>query len=153
MAKLNTAIAFSDIDMEDEYKPIPEGDYTVIAQEAEIRDTNARTGQYINLKLAVTGPTHAGAIVWSMINFINQNEQTRTIGRRQLGHLMEAIGVEMLEDTDQLIGKPFGVHVEIQPAHDGYKARNNVTKFFKADGPVAVAPSSPAPEKPSRRPW
>ena len=153
MAKFNTAIAIADIDMEDQYSPIPAGDYTAVAQEVDIRDTNAHTGQYLNLKIAITGPEHAGAVVWDMINFLNGSEQAQKIGRRQLGHLMEATSIEVLEDTNQLLGKPFGIHVEIEPARGEYKARNRVTKYYKADGPAAIAPSASAPEKPSRRPW
>ena len=63
MAFMNPSFSRSDIP-EDEgggsYEPIPAGTYDVVVQGIDLRKTKAGTGEYLAVRLDVTGPTHQG---------------------------------------------------------------------------------------------
>jgi len=145
-----------------DFTPLPAGDYNVTIEDAEIKQTKSGTGQYINLKLHVDGPTHAGRLLFGALNIKNDSSQAEQIGRGQLGSILRALGIESLEDTDQLIGGPLNVKVVIKPASGQYKEGNEI-KSYKAQGgapsaapraaPVAAKPAPAAAPAKAAPPW
>jgi len=145
-----------------DFTPLPAGDYNVTIHDAEIKQTKSGTGQYINLKLHVDGPTHTGRFLFGALNIKNDSAQAEQIGRGQLGSILRAIGIESLEDTDQLLGGTLSAKVVIKPASGQYKEGNEI-KGYKALGdapqsapaPRAAAPAKPAPAAPAKAapPW
>ena len=157
MATLGFTINASDLPEETtgDYAPVPPGDYEAVIKDAEIRTTKSGTGQYIALRLDITGPSHAGRVVWSNLNIKNDSQKAEEIGRQQLGAVMRAVGLPSLQDTDQLIGGNIGVKLAIRKSEE-YGDSNEV-KAFKApkSGASAGAPapamaSAPAASAP---PW
>ena len=157
MATLGFTINASDLPEETtgDYSPVPPGDYEAVIKDAEIRTTKSGTGQYIALRLDITGPSHAGRVVWSNLNIKNDSQKAEEIGRQQLGAVMRAVGLPSLQDTDQLIGGNIGVKLAIRKSEE-YGDSNEV-KAFKApkSGASAGAPapamaSAPAASAP---PW
>jgi len=127
------------------FDPIPAGEYTVAISEATLNDTKAGTGQYIKLRMDVTGPTHQGRVLFANINIRNPNPKAEEIGRQQLGSIMRAIGLTSLQDTDQLIGGQMAVKVTIRPGNEQYPDPQNEVKGFKAiSGSPAPAPTPQA---------
>lgn len=130
------------------FEPLPAGDYQVAVESAEIKTTNDGTGQYIKLRMKVSGPTHAGRIVFSNLNIRNKSPKAEEIGRQQLGDLMRAVGLATLTDTDQLIGGNLTVKLSIKPADGQYEAGNEVKAYKSLSGSAAPAPSFAAPSAP-----
>jgi hypothetical protein len=129
------------------YELLPAGNYTANITSADLKDTKSGTGQKIDVRFDITGPTHQGRVVFTSINIRNQSPKAEEIGRQQLGELMRAIGLATLQDTDQLVGGTCNIKVSIKPAENGYEARNEVKGFKALDGsapPVAAIPA-PAP--------
>lgn len=112
-----------------DFTPLPAGDYNVTIHDAEIKQTKSGTGQYINLKLHVDGPTHTGRFLFGALNIKNDSAQAEQIGRGQLGSILRAIGIESLEDTDQLISGIMTVKVAIKPASGQYKENNEIKAY------------------------
>jgi len=132
-----------------DFTPLPAGDYNVTIQDAEIKQTKSGTGQYINLKLHVDGPTHNGRLLFGVLNIKNDSSQAEQIGRGQLGSILRALQIESLEDTDQLIGGPLTVKVVVKPASGQYKEGNEI-KSYKAEGDTpAPVPRAPSQAKPA----
>jgi len=159
MAFLNTAFEAADLPVSDKsFDPLPEGWYSAKISGAELKNTKAGTGQYINVKYDIIGPTHQGRCVFGMLNISNQNPKAEEIGRQQLGELMRAIGLTRVEDTDQLIGGSCQIKLKISKS-EGYDPRNDVSGFKASAGAmpsmVPAAPSAPAPAAPSASspPW
>ena len=147
MAQLPQAFSAAELPQSDRnYDPIPEGWYDVEIKGAELRTTKAGTGQYIAVRYDVTGPTHAGRVVYGNLNVSNPNPKAEEIGRQQLGELMRAIGLGVVQDTDQLIGGRLSIKVSIRKSEQ-YGDSNDV-KGFKAlaGGAAPAAPSAPAPQ-------
>jgi len=132
-----------------DFTPLPAGDYNVTIQDAEIKQTKSGTGQYINLKLHVDGPTHNGRLLFGVLNIKNDSSQAELIGRGQLGSILRALQIESLEDTDQLIGGPLTVKVVVKPASGQYKEGNEIKSYKAAGDTPAPAPRAPAPAKPA----
>lgn len=111
---------------------IPAGQYTVKIERAQLKDTKSGTGRYISLMLRVQGPTHSNAVVFAMVNISNQNQEAERIGKAQLRSIMEAIGLQTITDTDQLIGGVMDVKVAVEKdTYNGNEQDRNVVKSFK----------------------
>jgi len=149
MAQLPQSFSAAELPQSDRnYDPIPEGWYDVEIKGAELRTTKAGTGQYIAVRYDVTGPTHAGRVVYGNLNVSNPNPKAEEIGRQQMGELMRSIGLPVLQDTDQLVGGRLSIKVSIRKSEQ-YGDSNDV-KGFKAlvggAAPAVAAPSAPAPQ-------
>lgn len=124
------------------YGAIPAGWYNATIQKAELKPTKSGSGRYIGLRLAITGPTHQGRVVFCNLNINNPNPQAEEIGRQQLGEIMRAIGLARVGDTDELVGGMLSVKLTLKGEDE------NDVKGFKAIGgsiPKAMSSSMPAP--------
>lgn len=155
MAQLDFAIEASDLPQTTSlYDPIPEGNYGATITQAELRPTNDGSGQYIKLRLDVTGPSHQGRVIFSNINIRNASPKAEEIGRQQLGDIMRALGLAKVSDTDQLIGGNVNIKVAIRPARTDertgrtYDASNEVKGYRSINGSAAPA-AKPAPSAPA----
>ena len=144
MAQLPQAFSAAELPQSDRnYDPIPEGWYSVEIKGAELRTTKAGTGQYIAVRYDVTGPTHAGRVIYGNLNVSNPNPKAEEIGRQQMGELMRSIGLPVLQDTDQLVGGRLSIKVSIRKSEQ-YGDSNDVKGFKAVVG--GAAPSAPAPQ-------
>ncbi len=132
------------------YDPIPEGDYTLQAVEADEKVTKDGTGTYINGKFEVVGGEHDGRLIWNVFNVNNKSEQAQRIGRQQLVAWATACGRPEADDTDKLIGKKFKATVEIQAGRNGYKDNNRIKVFLfdSESAPTTKAPAAAAKPAP-----
>lgn len=151
------------------FEPLPEGNYNATVTQAELKATNDGTGQYIKLRLDITGPSHQGRVVFSNLNIKNASAKAEEIGRQQLGDIMRAVGLAKVTDTDQLIGGNVNIKLTIRAARTDektgktYEASNEVKGYrainggaapaaFKAAAP-AVAPSAASTPAKASPPW
>ena len=131
-------------DRPDNFEPLPPGWYDVQIISAELKMTKAGNGQYINLRYDVTGPTHAGRVIWGKLNIRNASPDAERIGRQQFGELLRAIGLPRVEDTDQLIGHALSIRVATTPAKGDYEAKSE-PKAYRALGSAPA--SAPNPQR------
>ena len=151
------------------FEPLPEGNYNATITQAELKDTNDKTGQYIKMRLDITGPSHQGRVIFSNLNIKNASAKAEEIGRQQLGDIMRAVGLAKVTDTDQLIGGNVNIKLTIRAARTDektgktYEASNEVKGYraingaaapaaFKAAAPAAAPAAASAPAKASP-PW
>mgnify|MGYP006382417075 FL=1 len=147
MAFLDTPVNAADLPVgqSGNFEPLPAGDYSVTIESADVNPTKDNSGQYIKMKMKVSGPTHAGRTIFANLNIRNKSPKAEEIGRQQLGDIMRAIGLATLSDTDQLIGGNLVVKLAIKPADGQYEAGNEVKAYKAGNGSAAPAPSFPAP--------
>ena len=140
------------------YDLVPEGWYTATITKADINMTKSGTGQKLDMRYDITGPTHEGRVIFGTINIRNQSVRAEEIGRQQLGEVLRAIGLGTIQDSDQMIGGVLGIRVKIKHATEADKAagysdsRNEIGGFRPVGGAApmaaptfAAAPSTPAP--------
>jgi hypothetical protein len=154
---------------EDEFEPIPAGDYLVQIVESEIGPTKSGNGQILKLTLEILSGEYERRRIWERINIVNQNPDAQRIAQQQLKKLCDALGTGPIQDSEELHFKPVNIHVEIRQDKSGqYGPQNVIRKFWPADGaepakPVTQRQSAPAaaPAKaasaatgaPGKRPW
>jgi len=73
MASLGITLNQSELPEGQNFDPIPEGWYIAQIKSAELKNTKANDGQYIAVQYAVSGPTHAGRVVFGNLNIKNRN--------------------------------------------------------------------------------
>ena len=110
------------------YEVLPAGWYTAYIKSAEIKLTKTGTGKYIAVRYDITGPTHAGRVVFGNLNINNPNPKAEEIARQQLGEIMRAIGLSSVQDTDQLIGGSLSIKLDVRESEQ-YSSSNYVKSF------------------------
>ena len=129
-----------------DFTPIPAGIYRAELTACELRQTKAGTGSYLNIRADVMDGPHAGRVVFGMITVTNPNSQAVEIGQGQLRELLRAVGLNTLEDTDQLVGRRCQIKVGIDE-RDGYEPKNNIKGWRPIEiraKPAAAAEPRPA---------
>lgn len=133
------------------YEPLPEGNYDATITQAELTATKDGTGQYIKMRLDITGPSHQGRVVFSNINIRNASAKAEEIGRQQLGDLMRAIGLARVQDTDQLVGTNVNIKLAIRAARTDektgktYEASNEVKGYRAINGGGGMSSAASKP--------
>ena len=148
MANLGTTFSRDELPVSQGFEPIPAGWYTATVTGAELKDTKAGDGQYINVQYTVLGPEYQGRVIFGLINIRNASTKAQEIGLSNLNSLMAAIGLEKVQDTDQLIGHDCQVKVKIRPAKDGYEASNDISGWKASEGGIKTT-SAPVAKKPA----
>ena len=153
MAFLNETFDIAEMPVTEQrdFSPIPAGWYTAAIAGAELKTTKAGTGNYIAVRLDITGPEHQGRVVWCNLNTRNPNPKAEEIGRQQLGDIMRATGVAKLEDTDQLLGGNLSIKVTVKD--DPTYGPGNEVKAFEAIEGSAPPVAAPAAASSAAPPW
>lgn len=140
-----------------DFQPLPEGEYMVEIKTAEIKETKAGTGQYINLRMDVIEGKYIKRVLFSMLNIKSHSDVAEKIGRAQLGEIMRCNNIATLQDTDQLIGATMMANVAIgeykgQPKNEvkGYRSASGASPMLKAAAPIEN--SNTAPEATGKAP-
>ena len=134
--------------------PVEAGTYNVEIANAEIKNS-AKGGTYLNIEFKILGPKYAERRLFHMITLTNQSQEAVTIGQQNLRDLMEACGLSVLRDTDDLLGKAISVKVDVKDTPD-YGPQNRIKKLQKPTGiatPVTSTQSAPQPQMPPTRPF
>jgi hypothetical protein len=154
MASLN--ISLSDLPESQGYDPVPDGWYLAQIRGAELKPTKANDGQYIAVQYSITGPAHAGRVIFGNLNIKNKNPEAERIGLQQLGEVMGAVGIAKIQDTDQLIGGVLQIKVALSKKQEGFDQRNEVRGFKAVEGsasPLPRATSAPVASGTPAPPW
>jgi hypothetical protein len=167
----NFGFNLSDVDADagggGNYEPIPDGEYQLMCEEAEQRQTKAGTGYYIRAKFRVLGPSNANRIIFMNFNTQNPSSKAEEIGRRQLAGWARACGVPNASDSDQLINRAFNADVGTEKGSGDYGPQNIITNFkapngasaptpARASAPAAASSHAPTPSKATagkKAPW
>lgn len=161
MAKLGFEFVTAELPEGGAFDPVPAGWYNATITEADLKTTKAGDGHYIALRFDITGPAYQGRVIWGNLNIHNPNATAEEIGRRALGDIARAIGLEKISDTDQLVGGNLQIKVTIKK-DDQYGDKNEVRGYKALDGaapmPTFTTPTpapTPQAEKPTAAlpPW
>jgi hypothetical protein len=135
---------------ENDYSPLPEGNYKVEIVKADVKETKDGTGNYINVQYKVVDGPCANRVFFGMVNIKNKNPEAQRIGQEQFYNLRTACGLQKVTDTDQLIGYTIEVSLGIKKSEQ-YGDQNNIKKFSAIAGapkpaavPTPTAPTAPA---------
>lgn len=135
----------SQVEPQGDFQVLPPGNYTVLVEEAEQKDTKAGTGKYIKLKLQVTDGPSKGRVLFDQINIVNPSQQCVEIGLRCLSALCRAVGIVRLRDETELINKVAVACVKVKDNQNEVRTYEPVGGVQKAANVPAAPPASVAP--------
>ncbi len=149
----------------EEFKPIPEGTYTVRIVGFDLNRTKDGTGVYFKATLAIAEGPYANRQIYKNINYINKSEQAEIIGKQELNVIFNAAGITgsaKMHDTDEVLNAIIRAKVVIKE-QEGYRPTNDVKSIMLAkDTPSAPrlaspmaksAPTNAPTTKSVARPW
>lgn len=158
MAQLNfKASAIQIEERSTSYGPLPAGDYEMMIVKSETKPTKAGTGHYLELEMHVVSGQHSGRRHWERLNLDNPNAQAVKIAQESLARLCNAIGVDEVNDSEDLHDRIFIAEIGIDKKDDtrnviwNYKDATELAPTFKSAPAAQPAPAA-APAK-SARPW
>jgi len=124
--------------------PLPEGDYYVEIEKAEVKNTANGKGVGCNTTLSVLGhvadKSQKGRKLFAWFTLQHENQMAQDIGQREFHSLRLAIGKPTATDTDELIGQNLVVRVGFDKKD---KERNQIKKYMALDGYDASKAEAP----------
>ncbi len=141
MAQLKRDFDAEQVPAADPFELIPDNVIvTVVLDKSEMVTTKGGDGSYLKCEFIVIDGPYENKHLWLNLNLDNPSEKAVAIAERQLSALCHATGKLKVSDSDELHGIPVLAKVGIEPARDGYEAKNKI-KDFK---PVNEAPTTPS---------
>ena len=110
------------------YGAIPKGCYLTSVKSSSIKSSNDK--EVLTLKVMIEDGPYKGRFVFPRFNLRNPSEQAEAISHMLLGNLAESVGIDELDDTDQLNGQSFYSDVTIVPPKNGYGESNDIVKYY-----------------------
>ena len=153
MAFLKETFVADDLPQSDRsYDLLPEGWYDATITKSELNKTKAGTGDKIDVRYDITGPTQQGRVIFASLNIRNPSPEAQRIGLEQFGELMRAIGLPTVDNSDQLIGGQLAIKIKVKKASakdiaNGYtQDRNEVAGWRAISGSMAAMPKASMPK-------
>ena len=117
---------------EDSFEPVPDAEYSAQIIRSEMKETKAKTGQFLELRVQILDEPYTGRLIFERLNLINQNEVAVKIANRTLADIVLACGLEEIEDSEELHGIEFLIKVETEEGSGDYPPQNVVKKYKAA---------------------
>jgi hypothetical protein len=145
------------------FKPFPPGEYEMMIVKSSTRPTKQGDGSYLELEMHCVSGELTGRRHWERLNLDNPSQKTVKIAQEQLARLCLALGLDQVNDSEELHDRPFVAEIGIDKKEP---TKNKIWGYRSIDGaPVspaklanqpapkpAAAPSAPA-SRPAVRPW
>jgi len=131
MAELNYTVDMDDAE-EQNFEPIPAGDYTACIVESSMNETKSGTGEYLKLKYQILEGQYKNKTVFNFLNIINNSKDAEVIARRTLNAIGAACGIGFIDNSEQLHNIPMSIKVAIEDGNKGLQ--NKVKKHTAING-------------------
>ncbi|MFA5186718.1 MAG: DUF669 domain-containing protein [Patescibacteria group bacterium] len=124
------------VEPQSDFEVIPPSKVPVLVESAEVKATKAGTGYFLKLTLSIIDGPYKGRKLFDNINLQNPSAQCVEIGLRQLSALGQAIGVQAISDSSQLVNKTCIAHVKV-------KDDQNYVRTYSSTAAAVNAPQQP----------
>ena len=119
------------------FSVVPEAWYIAEIVKSEIKATKDKQGTIMVLAMKILEGKRKGRLIYTNYNIVNRNETTVKIAEGQIKQLCETLGIDQMEDTDELHKQEFGVFLVIEKGNANWPDKNKATKF-KAASEVVI---------------
>lgn len=157
MSNLTGIYSQAKADAAPDFSPAPEGNYTVMITEAEMKPTQSG-GQRLALDIEIVDGEHKGKKFWDSLNLVNQSAVAEGIAQRSFAQICQGIGLDpsKVTDTSEIKMKPFAVKLKIEGYTDkeGKPKSKNVVASYEANGSAPQEQAAPPAAAPApARTW
>lgn len=139
------------------FDPLPPGYYTALIVESGLK-ASSTAGEMVAFAFEIDGDEHPqfrGRKIWTNLCIHHPNPKPQAIARQQLAAICKATKRLQIRDTSDLLGGKLRIKLKVQPARDGYDARNEVAGYQElaarpgaaTAGPARVATPTPTPNR------
>lgn len=131
-----------------EFGVLPVGWYQAVVTKSEIRQTNDKTGRYINASYTIVGADYTGRIVFQMYNLENKNPKAVEIAEQQMASVLVEMGYKdedlkglTMENIPPMIAnKEVGIRLKIQVDPSGkYEDKNVIVGYRQCSNSIGLA--------------
>lgn len=126
---------------------IPPGKYEVQIVKSENKLTKDGSGQFLFLEFDILSGAYQGKKLWDRLNLINNNQTAVEIAQRTLSAICRAVGVMVVNDSEQLHCIPLIAEVKVIPAGPDksgvYREAQNQIKSYSAYGALGAQTTGP----------
>lgn len=130
MATLN--FKASEVPEDKGFEVIPEGTYAAQIIQSDMKETKAKTGMFLELRIQILDEPYTGRLVFERLNLVNPNETAVKIAERTLADICEACGIDEVEDSEELHGIEFEIDLVVEPPKGDWGESNKVKKYKTA---------------------
>lgn len=129
---------FSAVKLENNFEPVPVGTYTVVSDNAELKDTKDGLGNYILIKFKILDSDKEGRFLFSNFNTKNKNEQAVSIDIQKLKGFIDASGIKQnkFKSPVELVG--FKAQAVVKHKTDAYGTKAVISYFKPVTKDVAA---------------
>lgn len=154
MARLGETFDPNAVEPRDSFEPLPAGTYAVEVTESDVVATKSGSGEMVKLTHKVVEGPYEGRLIWTNINYMNQNPTAQRIGQQQLAELQLACGLtQPLEETEELHGHVVMAVLKIVADKSGqYGPKNEVARYMPYEQAPATRPAARPAATPAARP-
>lgn len=118
------------------FEKLPDGDYEMIVTKSSTKPTKAGNGHYLELEFQVISGEHSGRRHWERLNLDNPSAQTVKIAQEQLARLCLAMGLDDVQDSEELHDRAFIAEIGTD-SKDNTRAK--IYDYRAAEGALATA--------------
>ena len=87
---------------QEEFSPLPNGEYVAEITESGMKQAKGNGKDYVELVFTITSGEYKGRKVWTRLNLYNENPIAVSIAKGTLSAICRAIGVPKITNTQQL---------------------------------------------------
>jgi hypothetical protein len=109
-------------------EPVPAGWYKATIGSAKVKTTKNGSGRYVEVKFEIQHSEYDGHQVYKRLMFESNSPKAQDIGRRQIGEIAGAIGLETMRSPRLLVGGVLQIDVTVEE-YEG--KQNNGVKGWK----------------------
>lgn len=127
-----------------DYAELPNGIYRLEIEASDVSPTKDGRGTILKSTNRVIEPVeYEGRKLFVNFNLENPNAQAQEIGQRQFASLCRAIGLDSVEDSEDLHFKSYTAKIGLgKPSKDGqYPARAEIKRYYFPDSDEIPEPS------------
>lgn len=139
------------------FEKLPNGDYEMIVTKSATKPIKAGNGHYLELEFQVISGAFSGRRHWERLNLNNPSAQTVKIAQEQLARLCLAVGLDDVQDSEELHDRAFIAEVGTDSKDNtrakiyDYRSADDVPTTATAVKPTATA--APAAAGKPKRAW
>ena len=127
--------------------PVPPGDYLMQVISSERKRTKKDDGDILVITSQIMEGPFTNRLVWDNLNVHNPSEEAERISKRSLADLCQAVGINVLHDTEELHFKPFKGRLTIRHDKKGEYEPQNSIRYRPRDEAQTAPPPRQAPQQ------
>ena len=115
---------------DNDFAALPDGEYPCIISESEMKETNAKTGKYLQLRLDIISGPYKNRVIFDRLNLQNPNDKAVEIAKKQLASLCRATGRLKIKDSSELHNIPVMARLKFKKGNGEWDDSNDVKKYL-----------------------